>query len=346
MITKKFTKEWQEVGIQQKDESIVLLTGHRKSGTTMFLNLFDGHRALCCYPVDLSILYAYFPRFICEHHTEDELRARLDTIVCDLLQHKMSKYGVKNVDVRTFREDFFAHLESKNIRDPKQVIQAMTTAWRSLVEQNNRPWLVVKETSADIYAAELIKWFPKMRIIQLVRDPRDNYAALKAGVEKYYSKFGEGYRETLASLLHRALIDMRMALVNKKRFGADRYLVLRFEDVARSTENSMRSVASFLGIEFDTCLLKPTVYGRSIPGNSFEGELMYSVSTKNVDRWRERITPAEAQIIEFHFSGIMEEFGYQAEYSPTQQADAQAEFYKWMNYRYFYSDSFSTASKT
>lgn len=346
MVTEEFGKKTQAANIEQIDEPLVLLTGHRKCGTSMFHHLFDGHEELCCYPVDLYVLYAYFPHFIGEHHTEDELRARLDKIVCDPLRLSIANHGIEGIDVETFKTKFFARLEGKNIRDPRYVIEAMTNAWRSLAEQNDRRWTVVKETSVDIYAAELFKWFPKMRIIQLVRDPRDNYAALKAGVEKYYGQLGEDTRETLASLLQRALVDMRMALLNKSRFGADRYLVLRFEDVARSTESSMQIAASFLGIKYDSCLLKPTVLGHSTSGNNFEQEQMRSVSAKNVNRWRERITPEEAQIIEFHFSGIMEEFSYQTEYSPAEQADAQAEFYKWANYRYFYKDSFSATSRT
>ena len=340
MVIEEFDKERHEASVQQIYEPLILLTGHRKSGTTMFHHLFDGHRELCCYPVDLAVLYAYFPHFISEQHSERELRTRLEKIVCDPLELRVANHGIENMDMKTFKTDFFARLEGRNIRDPRYVIQAMTNAWRSLVKQNDRLWTVVKETSADIYAAELLKWFPKMRIIHLVRDPRDNYAALKAGVQKYYSQLGEGVKETLASLLHRALVDMRMALLNKSRFGADRYLVLRFEDVAQSTENSMKTAASFIGVKFDPCLLRPTVLGRSTVGNNFEQEQMRSVSTKNINRWRERITPEEAQVIEFHFSGIMEEFGYQTEYSPEQRADAQAEFYKWSNYRYFYKDFF------
>jgi hypothetical protein len=50
----------------------------------------------------------------------------------------------------------------------------------------------------------------------------------------------------------------------------------------------------------------------------------------------------EGKVIEFHFSGVMEQFGY-PEYSSADQADAFAEFYKWLNYRYYYSDAFSTS---
>ena len=45
-------------------KKILFLTGHRKSGTTMFSNLFDGHEDFLVYPSDICLLYAYYPFFI------------------------------------------------------------------------------------------------------------------------------------------------------------------------------------------------------------------------------------------------------------------------------------------
>ena len=41
----------------------IFITGHRKSGTTLLSNLFDGHEDFAVYPTDLSLMYAYFPYF-------------------------------------------------------------------------------------------------------------------------------------------------------------------------------------------------------------------------------------------------------------------------------------------
>lgn len=329
-----------ENSLHKIEEPVVFLTGHRKCGTTMFQDLFDGHKSLCCYPADLGVLYAYYPYFISESRTDQELLNRLDRVACGTLEYKIDKSNIKNIDINKFRTDFFSHLKDKNLKDPKIVIKAMMDSWYKLVNKQENQLTVLKETSVDIYAKDLFEWFADLRIIQLVRDPRDNYAAIKAGVEGYYSLFGEGEKESLASVIHRASLDMKMALINRERFGNERYLIVRFENVVQDTENTMRKVASFLGIEFNECLCTPTVCGESTSGNNFDKEKMYSVSNKNLGRWRERISAEEAKIIEFHFGEIMQEFGYQPEFSTLEQADAQAEFYKWMNYKYFYKDSF------
>ena len=62
------------------DLPLAFVCGHRKSGTTLLANLLDGHPQLAVYPVDLVLLYAYFPDFIRKHMPiRRERRARLET---------------------------------------------------------------------------------------------------------------------------------------------------------------------------------------------------------------------------------------------------------------------------
>ena len=42
-----------------KDMEPIFICGHRKSGTTLYLNLFDNHNELFTYPHDLNIFYAF-----------------------------------------------------------------------------------------------------------------------------------------------------------------------------------------------------------------------------------------------------------------------------------------------
>ena len=40
-----------------------ILSGHRKSGTSLFRRLFDNIDEINLYPVDLTVLYSYFPYY-------------------------------------------------------------------------------------------------------------------------------------------------------------------------------------------------------------------------------------------------------------------------------------------
>jgi hypothetical protein len=67
--------------MNERELKPIFIGGHRKCGTTMFLDLLDGHPELCVYPVDLTILYAYFPIYDNENFSTDDRKKRLNTII-------------------------------------------------------------------------------------------------------------------------------------------------------------------------------------------------------------------------------------------------------------------------
>ncbi len=323
---------------------LAFVCGHRKSGTTLLANLLDGHPQLAVYPNDLALLYAYFPDYIRTHADREKRRERLQQILfTDFTERRPSQA----LDVRALSERFFAELRDDGLGDLGALIARLMAAYQAITGRAVAPtrWGVFKETSIEIYAAEIMGWFADARFIHLLRDPRDNFAALAAGVEQRYSRLGEDHNRTLASLLNRARIGFQMARHNRSCYGEGRYHLVRFEDLATAPEGAMRGVAAFLGIEFDPCLLKPTVLGQAAGGNAFDGVAAFDVSARHVNRWRERITPQDAQIIEFHLADEMNAFGYAPEFDRMAQARAAAEFYKWQNYEYFYGDRFAQAAK-
>ena len=330
--------------IQPKHSRPIFLCGHRKSGTSMVLNLFDGHPALAAYPIDLALLYAYFPDFLKKHTTAADRRARLDRILFQEAETYLSKYDVADqIDLARIRSSFHDGLSDSMLEAPGELIAKLFAAFQGSYGPgpDAATALVAKETSIEIYATEILGWFPGARFIQVIRDPRDNFAALSAGVEKHYAKLGEGHNETLASLLHRARLGLKVGRLNEERFGSTRYRTVRFEDLVAEPEETMRSLADFAEIEFDPCLLRPTLLGQPTPGNNYDGTAMYRVNSSNVGRWRDRISDHDARIIEFYLSQEMSEFGYQIASSSDEQAEAAAEFYKWQNYRYFFGDRFA-----
>jgi hypothetical protein len=322
----------------------LFLCGHRKSGTSMLLNLFDGHPALAAYPVDLALLYAYFPDYLAKHPDPAARRARLDRILFAETGAHLRKYEAADaVDLEAVRARFFDGLEDDALGAPGALLARLFAAFQAVKgpEANRAAALVAKETSIEIYAAEILDWFPEARFIQVIRDPRDIFAALAAGVERHYAKLGEGHEETLASLLHRARLGLRFGRLNAERYGPERYRTVRFEDLVAAPEDTMRALAAFAGIDFDPCLMCPTILGRPTPGNNYDGTAMFEISAANAGRWRDRIPERDAQVIEFHLAEEMAAFGYDPAFAPEEQAAAAADFYKWQNYRYFYSDRFA-----
>jgi hypothetical protein len=318
----------------------VFICGHRKSGTTMLFNLFDGHPDLMVFPSDLNILYAYYPIYTDDKYNRNERLDRLERVIFTDIQDQFSINNKKiNFDMELFRQQFFNSIEAEDLNNIKSLITSLIESFAKVTNQTEKiP--VVKETSIEIYASELKRYFPEAKFIHLIRDPRDNYAALKSGVKVHYKHLGEDENKTLASMIYRSRFGLEMGLLNQKIFGGRSYKTVKFETLVKQTEGLMVDISEYLEIDYHKNLLQPTSFSEPVKGNNFDGKTFSKVSTKNLNRWTERIHSTEAKIIEFQLGSLMEQYGYKLNYERSESANAASEFYKWENYKYYFSDRF------
>lgn len=324
----------------------VFLTGHRKSGTTMLRGLFDGHGRATTYPTDVSLLYAYFPCFTrgtaC---AAGELRDRVSLV----LRRSLSAVNESTpagpaIDVESFIETFWKQFADDDLLRRSAILDALGRTWcRQCGLDPDGATVVFKETSQSVFFEELKADFPSLKMIHLVRDPRDNYSALKVGVSRYYSALGENELETLASLINRCRMDMIAARINAELHpGA--FLPIRFEDLVMSPETVLVRACKFLGWDFLDSMLSPTVLGQMTAGNSHEGKRFTGISNENTGAWRKRISEDETKVIEYWCEREMLDWGYPLEFDAIERQKAFAAFYEWYNCRYFFSDSFSVSA--
>lgn len=321
---------------------IIFLTGHRKSGTTMLHKLFDGHPDLVVYPTDICLLYAYIPCLSKDKSKEfaiERIRLVIEKSLFEFTGKSTPNSNVK-IDPSQFASLVLDNIDWELAQSRSYIVSVIASCWVDYIGESEEKPFVFKETSQAIYSAEFIADFPEMKIIGLIRDPRDNYAALKSGVDGYYSKMGENEKETLASLINRTRMDFLSIKLNCERFP-NNCISIKFEDLTAEPEKYMQKISSFCDIEYMETLTIPTLLGEPYYGNSHEGKKFNGISNKNVNRWKERISDFEAQIIEFWMHDVMDAWDYKRFYSLDECADVFGEFYEWYNCRYFYKDSFT-----
>lgn len=323
------------------EENATFLGGHRKSGTTMLLTLLEGHPELCVYPPDSGFFYAYFPKYDSSEYTNEDRVNRIIDFCYKNLEIEINNVDKKNELKFPYQEMFsnFKRRTSKGNYTPKEMLLAMISAYYDVYssKQENasyKRW-VEKTTSSEIYANYIFKWFPKAKFIHLIRDPRDNYASLKSGWDSYYHKRSKDQRELMQSLIDRGKLGLKLAKYNKRRYGDDRYLVVKFETLTTKPQETMAQICEFLDIKYDNSLFRTSICGLPWRGNNFEGLEFLTASSVNVNRWRERITENEAKLIEFHFREIMKYFNYELVYDINECIDVAVEHYKWYNYAQF-----------
>ncbi len=331
-------------------ENLIFICGHRKCGTTMFSDLFNGHPKLSVFPTDLSIFYGYYPVYTDGKFSIEEQLERLENVIFLNLKRVFKKEILNLEDIvnqALMKEYFYEKIDKTRLSEINHILEIMLKAFHVSINHdiNDYDWLVLKETSLEIYAIELNKFYPNAKFLHLIRDPRDNYASLKSGSDKHYKLFGEDEKHSLFSMINRYHLGFKIIKSNIDVIGKENYKVVKYEDLCNNTESVMANISTFLGIEYSDILLTPTILGKETKGNNYEGENFNTVNAFNVDRWKERINDDEAKIIEFHFQEFMNQFHYKTNFSLKEQSIAATEFYKWLNYKYLFKDSFKVLNK-
>ena len=318
----------------------IFFAGHRKSGTTLLLNLFDCHPQLCVFPSDSGFFYAWYPRYAAADKSDEERIDRLVDVMFANLRRDLEKLETADggPDFDELERRFRERMTGRTVT-PASILREAIGAYHSITESSAPPprgW-VEKTTSTEIYASEVMDWYPKAKIVHLVRDPRDNFGSLKSGWTRRYREHNDTVERLLQSMLDRGGLGFRLASLNAERFGPKHYRVIRYEDLVQTPEPVLGDLCDFLEIDFDPVLLRPSLCGLPWRGNNFDGLTFDGPSAINVGRWRERINEHEACVIEFYFSELMERWGYAPAFTPAEQADAAREHYKWHNFVQQYS---------
>lgn len=327
-------------------ENAIFICGHRKSGTTLLLSLFDNHPEVSVYPADSGFFFKYFPMSeINEYSAAEKIDLIMNTVIKNLEEEleKIPEQTKKeiNFNIMKFKNEF-RKLAEKSNATPKDMLISLAVSFKTnFINSTMRKYWIEKTSSTEIYANEVFQWFPKAKFVHIIRDPRDNWASLKSGWDQRYKNFSDSKERLIQSLIERGKLGMEFAKYNEKIFGKEKYKVLKFEDLTNEPEKTTKDLCNFLQIKFDETILKPTILGQPWKGNSFDGSEFTSISNVNASRWKERIDENEAKLIEYYFAEIMQYFGYELEYDLKERMEAAANHYKWFNFaeRYSYSNT-------
>lgn len=161
-----------------------------------------------------------------------------------------------------------------------------------------------KSLHTEHYADRVFAEFPDARIIHMVRDPRDRYASVRTRHGQELSRVGAATGRWLAST--------RAARRNQARYP-DRYVLVRYEDLARSPGQTMRQICADVGLAYSPSLLSLSGAPdhRDRGGNSSFGDLEPgTISTRAIGRFRDALPPPDVAFIQFVTRRQMAVLGY------------------------------------
>jgi hypothetical protein len=107
------------------------------------------------------------------------------------------------------------------------------------------------------------------------------------------------------------LVSLRAARRSLERYGSDRYLMLRYEDLILESTTTLAQVRAFLDIDEDPALHRPTRAGQPWGGNSMFGSQFEGVSREPMGRWKETLGARDEGVLTAALSKEMVAEGYE-----------------------------------
>ena len=220
------------------------------------------------------------------------------------------------------------------------MIKLLSREYSKFINQSNRKYFVLKETSSDIFYSTIFRKNENIKFIHIIRDPRDNYASLKSGSKNYYKKIGEDQITLLSSMIQRALLDFEFIKINQQYFGREKYMIVKYEDLILDGENVMKKICKYLHCNFSKELLKPTIFGKPATSNTFNKQKSTVLNNKSISRWKKELNNIEKDTINFYFKKYLKKYYREDKKNLNINSKNIAVFYKNMNYKFFFNDSF------
>jgi hypothetical protein len=199
-------------------------------------------------------------------------------------------------------------------RDPVELFAAVANGLAAAAGKS----IACEQTPRYIYYARaLLEFFPAAQVIHIVRDPRAVMASQKkrwqrrrlawsaSRVPRYESlrNWVNYHPYTIARLWSRATAEA-VALESHPRVT-----VVRFEDLVRDPEATIRRLCERIGIAYEPAMLDVGQMNSS--HQSSLGGMRKGLNAEAIDKWQDILSPAEIDITEDMCARWMRRFGYE-----------------------------------
>lgn len=324
---------------------ILFITGHRKSGTTLLNSLLDDVDGMCVYPHDLTLLYAYHPYFNNKKYSYSFKKKRINKIINYNFKEFIKIHPKKKKNIKIFINEFLNNLNKKNIDNIEEITKLLINKYLNFyikekkIKEDKVQYFVFKETSSTYLFNKINNWFDNVKFIQIIRDPRDNFSALYSGLNKKYIKNGESHFYLLCSTLFRLTFDFNFLEYNKKFYKKNKFHQIKFENLVNSKIATLKKLSNFLKFKFDKKMLIPSIFGKVYKGNNLQNKKFSSISNKNVNNWKKRISSSDVNILNFFMNNLFKK-NYKFDELNQSQLNDISKFYKQVN-QYLFFDKFN-----
>lgn len=299
---------------------VMISAGFEHGGNVTHRHL-DGHPDLLVYPFESQLGNRDFTDFLAsvervqyrypqfpEGLKPEELYEQIMDEEMKTFLRKRNGSKFKDADLQLDEEDrkraFVAYLGEKDYYRRKEVIEAFFRstfdAWKNYYVKPKEGMTYVGYSPAiGIDAERMIKDFPNIKIMHIIRNP--------------FSAYRDTKRRPFPQSLSKYLITWNIYHSTVEMYAEmypENVRIFRYEDEVNDKTAFMHSVAEFIGVEFNESMLYPSWNGKRIEANIAPwGTVLRSTEEYNA-QMVEELSDAEKHQIACGTAALARHFGY------------------------------------
>jgi len=268
----------------------IFIGGPDRCGKTLLAAILGSHSRIAI-PIVGSNLWTYFAGQFGDLRDD----RNLDRCLAALRAYKHARFLQPDLD--RVRRDLRA--------GQRTYARLFALIHEQFAERAGRPRWGDQTGLIERYADDIFAAYSGARMVHMLRDPRDRYEASLALWPK-----GRGRAGAAAA---RWGYSARLARRNVRRHPG-RYLVVRYEDLVRQPDETVRSVTAFLGEDYEPAMLEmadaPT-YRRKLAGGEDAPPGASLISADHIGAYRGRIPAPELAFLQATLTAEMTRLGYE-----------------------------------
>ena len=286
----------------------IFIVGSSRSGTTMMGRILGNHSDI------FTFKELHFFGTIWSNNSNPDLNReeQIDLLSRLLCIQENGLFNQQNISV--FNEKAIALLAHKNICNPLSIYELFLGA----MSNENKSTISCEQTPKNIYYLnEILAFFPKAKVINMVRDQRDVLLSQKNKWKR--RSLGASKIPLLEAI--RSYINYHPILTSKvwnsslehtkRYFDNERVKIVKFEELLVKSESVVKDICNFLAIEFHSQMLNVPVVGSSIEQDNKDSFL---IDSSKIEKWKKGgLNSAEIYLSQLTSHKMMSKFSYHLE---------------------------------
>jgi LPS sulfotransferase NodH len=277
---------------------VVFIVGRGRSGSTLLTSLLNNHPQIIA-PEESRFVQELYYQFKNTKEWSDVNKEKFCNAVFSCFESlDIDKNGLEN---RIFSLEKDASLAA--------FLQEVYLSVKQLSLKENIQLIVDKNPKYSFFIPKLRAIFPEAKFIHLTRDYRESFLSFKK------IKGMKGERKNLSFQIFRWRYYHRSILKEKSSIPDLSYLLVKYEDLVSDTEQFMKKIANFIGVDFKEELIEHQQIQREGVRAEIHQNLNKEINTSKIDKWKKEMSQKEIKLANAIAGEIALQFNYEKEAS-------------------------------